>query len=66
MIYIDEDDEDAGRPVKDTLKNPLVFGCKKKAPITRNKDGYDMGASCSNQRGDDKEGVEGKGFKCKD
>ena len=61
VIYIDENDEDAGRPVEEILKNPLVFGRKQKSLPTKDKDGYDTGASCSNQKGDYDKGVEGEG-----
>ena len=62
VIYIDENDEDWGRPVKDILKHPLIFGCKKKIPTTKDQDGYDTGASCSNQRGEEHKGAEGPGL----
>ena len=65
VIYIDENDEDWGRSVKDALKHPLIFGCKKKAPTTKDRYGYDTGASCSNQRGDNNKGAEGKGSNSK-
>ena len=61
VIYIDKNDEDAGRPVQETLKNPLVFGWKKRVPVTKDKDGYDIGASCSNQRNNNNKGPEGRG-----
>ena len=50
VIYIDEIDEKGCQPELEKVENPAVVGGRKEAPTTKDKDGYDLGASCSNQR----------------
>ena len=63
VTYSGEVDEDGYQLVLENVKNPVVVGEGKEAPVTKDKDGYDLGASCSNQRNNDGRDLEGRGPK---
>ena len=52
VTNINEDGMKAEQPGRGITSKVVVFKRKWPSPTTKDKNGYDLGASCSNQRGD--------------
>ena len=60
VICIGRSKEGGWQPAPESVKTPVVVGGRKVATTTKDKDGYDLGASCSNQRNNDGRDLEGR------
>ena len=65
VTYIGEIKEEGCQSVLENVRNPVVDGGRKRATTTKDEDGYDLGASCSNQRNENSGDSEGRGPKRK-
>ena len=65
VIYIDENEGEGCQPMRENIKNPGVVGERKEVPPTKDRDGHDLGASCSNQSNNNSTSQPKKGVKYK-
>ena len=63
--YIGATKEGEGQPVLRNVKNSMMDGERKEVAASNDKDGYDLGASCSNQRNENSKDSEGRGLRRK-